>query len=224
MTPQRVDRSTESMRASPEDAADEALVDRVAAGDERAFTRLVDRWGARVRDYLARVAGDADAADDLLQEVLVSTFRSAAARDRSQPFRVWLFCIARNAALSHLRKRAALGRLLGTLAAAPRTLLARFGRRADVPPPDALIAGEFEQAFAAALATLPEEFRTAFLLREREELSYEEIASIVGVPAKTVSTRLVRARAKLRCELAGWFDPTAAASPSPGSRSAPWNR
>jgi RNA polymerase sigma-70 factor (ECF subfamily) len=223
MKPQRADRSTEPTRESPEEPEDEALVDGIVVGEARAFERLVERWGARVRDYLARVAGDADAADDLLQEVLFATFRSAAARDRGQPFRVWLFSIARNAALSHLRKRSVRGRLLHVLASAPRALLARFGRRAEAPPPDALIAGEFEQAFAAALARLPEEFRTAFLLREREELTYEEIAAIVGVPAKTVSTRLVRAREKLRRELQEWIVPRGEARPGRRPRSEPWN-
>ncbi len=215
MRPRRIESIAGAGTAAHADPDDDVLVDRVAAGDERAFTELVGRWGARLRDYLARVVGEADAADDLLQDVLVATYRAAATRDRAQPLRVWLFCIARNAALSHLRRRSAQARLLSRLVDGPRMLLARFSRRADTEPAATLMAGEFEQAFAAALARLPEEFRTVFLLREREELSYEEIAAIVGAPAKTVSTRLARARERLRHELQAWSEMPA--------RSASWN-
>jgi RNA polymerase sigma-70 factor (ECF subfamily) len=173
-----------------------------------------------VRDFLLRVTGDAAAADDLLQEVLVAIFRSAARPDRARPFAVWLFSIARNAALSHLRRRAATTRLFELLATAPRALIARFERRLPQPPPEELIGDEFAVAFDAALRALPEEFRAVFLLREREELSYEEIAAIVGIPAKTVSTRLVRARERLRRHLAPWFE-AAPRGASPVARRSP---
>jgi RNA polymerase sigma-70 factor (ECF subfamily) len=213
MRPRRADPSSERTLEPEDGTEDQQLVDRVAAGDERAFSRLVDRWGGRLRDYLARVVGDPDSADDLLQDVLVATFRSAAQRDRAQPLRVWLFCIARNAALSHLRKRSARVRLFERLASGPRSLLSRFVRRDEAEPATTLIHSEFEQAFAAALRRLPEEFSTPFLLREREELSYEEIAVIVGVPAKKVSTRLVRAREKLRRELEAWGEASGRSTP-----------
>jgi len=184
---------------SPE-ADDDGLLALVGRGDAEAYERLAARWGSPVRDYLRRLTGEREASDDLLQEVLVAVWRSAAT-----PFAVWLFTIARNAALSHLRRRSARARLLAVLAAAPRALLARFERRAPATPPDDVIGMEFAAAFDAALLRLPEEFRSVFLLREREGLSYEEIAAIVAVPAKTVSTRLVRAREKLRRELAPWL-------------------
>ena len=206
MAPRRLARTLDAPDVDSSEPSDDDLVVRVGRGEELAFEQLAARWGARVRDYLERVTGEPAAADDLLQEVLVALFRSAPLHDRALPFAVWIFSIARNAALSHLRKRAARTRLFELLATAPRVLLARFERRAPRPPPDQLIGAEFAAAFDAALRTLPEEFRSVFLLREREELSYEEIGAVVGIPAKTVSTRLVRARERLRRSLAPWFD------------------
>jgi RNA polymerase sigma-70 factor (ECF subfamily) len=208
----RIARPLDDPSADPPDPTreptDDELLARVARGDGHAFERVAARWGARVRDYLLRLTGERDAAEDLLQEVLVRLYRSAAARDFGQPFAVWLFTIARNAALSHLRRRDSRGRLLAVLAVAPRALLARFQRHSAPAPPDELIGNEFAAAFDAALRALPEEFRSIFLLREREALSYEEIAAVVGIPAKTVSTRLVRAREKLRRELSPWLADT----------------
>jgi RNA polymerase sigma-70 factor (ECF subfamily) len=213
MKPRRLARTLDASEVGSPDRTDDDLVAHVGRGDEAAFEELAARWGARLRDYLLRVTGEPAAADDLLQEVLVAVFRSAALPDRAQPFAVWLFSIARNAALSHLRKRAARTKLLELLATAPRALLARFERRAPRPPPDELIGDEFAAAFDAALRALPEEFRSVFLLREREELTYEQIAAVVGIPAKTVSTRLVRAREKLRRHLAPGFEEAPPTSP-----------
>jgi len=213
MTTRRLVTRLDGTSASPRTPDDDELVARAAAGHDAAFEQLVARWGGRVRDYLLHLVGDAAAADDLLQEVLVALHRRAATRDRMQPFAVWLFCVARHAALSHQRKRAAWSRVAAALAAAPRALLSRFERRAPPGPADALLAGEFAAAFERALKTLPEEFRSVFLLREREELSYEEIAVIVGIPAKTVSTRLVRARERLRHALAPWLDDPGRSAP-----------
>lgn len=199
-------RGSGAERLRPALGDDDALVARIALGEEAAFRELAQRWGARLRDYVRHVSGDAAAADDLLQEVLVRVFRAAPQRDAVQPFAVWLYCIARHVAVSHLRQRDARGRLLQALAAGSHALLARFQRH-EAPPPLRMVADqEFAAAFATALRTLPEEFRSVFLLRQREGLSYEEIAAIVGIPAKTVSTRLVRAREKLRRELAAFAD------------------
>ncbi len=199
-------RGSEVPRVRPALDRDDALVARVALGEEPAFRELAQRWGARVRDYVRHVSGDPAAADDLLQEVLVRLFRAAPTRDPSQPFAVWLFCLARHVAVSHLRSRAARGRLLQAVSAGSHALLARF-QRGEAPAPLRMVADrEFAAAFDAALRTLPEEFRSVFLLRQREGLSYEEIAAVVGIPAKTVSTRLVRARERLRRELAPFAD------------------
>jgi RNA polymerase sigma-70 factor (ECF subfamily) len=215
MTPRRLARLVEDPDADAvADSLDAELVARAGRGDDAAFEQLARRWSARVRDYLLRVTGEAAAVDDLLQEVLIALYRSAPSNGSLEArFAVRLFCIARNVALSYLRKRAARGRLFDLIAAAPRALLARFERRAPRSPPDELIRDEFAAAFDVALRRLPEEFRTIFLLREREQMSYEEIAAVVGIPAKTVSTRLVRAREKLRRALAAWnvtSDPAAA--------------
>ncbi|MBK6941168.1 MAG: sigma-70 family RNA polymerase sigma factor [Planctomycetes bacterium] len=174
---------------------DAALLRRGTAGDARAFEALVERWGDRVHGFLAHVLRDRGAADDVAQETFVRVFEHASTFDPRQAFEVWLLRIARNLAIDRLRRR----RLEREAAAEAVASASRFAPERE--PIDLAAQSEFGERLGAALAELAEPFRTAFLLREFEGLSYEEIGAVTDVPAKTVSTRLVRAREQLRTAL-----------------------
>jgi RNA polymerase sigma-70 factor (ECF subfamily) len=176
-------------------ATDAALLRRATAGDALAFEALVERWGDRVHGFLAHLLRDHGAADDVAQETFVRVFERASTFDPRQAFAVWLLRIARNLAIDRLR-RTALERAVAAKAAAAASPYAR-----EREPPEALVEHEFGERFRAALAELAEPFRTAFVLREFEGLSYEEIGAITDVSPKTVSTRLCRAREQLRAAL-----------------------
>ncbi len=172
------------------DTADDVLLARAAGGDAGAVDAFVARFSDRLGSYLLRLVRDRAWTDDLVQEALVRALRDAARYDAAWPVAVWLFRIGRNLALDLLRREGA-----------HRLRVARLaGQAADTAPAAITTAEhrEFQRALEAALQRLPESFRSVFLLREREGLDYEQIGQVLGISAKTVSSRLHRARSQLR--------------------------
>lgn len=152
-----------------------------------------------MRRYIGQVAGRDAPADDLTQDVFVRVFKEAGARRRAGSFPAWLYRVARHRAVDHIRREHAHRRAIDRVedAAAQRT--------PPASPLASLEAREFKECLDEALAQLPEAFRTAFLLREQEGMSYEEIAEVLDTSPKTVSTRIHRARLKLRGLLQPWL-------------------
>lgn len=185
----------------PEDPSDEALLQALAEGRGHAFDLLVARHGARVRSYLGHLVRDRSLAEDLTQEVFLKVLTRAHTREPGRSFLVWLLRVARNEALDHLRRRGLHQRLVESVRSGVDRL-ARRGRRQPARPEQKLARDELYAALDAGLAELPETQRSVFLLRERDELSYEEIAAVLECSPKTVSTRLHRARLALREHLA----------------------
>jgi RNA polymerase sigma-70 factor (ECF subfamily) len=180
---------------------DAALITRLQAGDEEAFRQLVRDWQGPVLNFVYRMTADAAGAEDLAQEVFVRVARSIG-RFRYRPgraaFSTWLFQIARNAALDRLRHRA---RHPEESLEAREVAAGELPGR--VPSPD-VAAGHNELAaeIAAAVASLPEDQRTALVLAEYEGLPVTEIAAVMACSAKSVESRLYRARQALRSRLA----------------------
>ena len=179
------------------------LVRRILAGEEDLFERLVRRYQSRILAHLSRMVGNRDDALDLSQEIFVKVFQ---ALDRYNPefkFSTWLFRIAGNAAIDHLRKRR-----LRTIPLEPSD---SEGQRVSSPeyrnlepdPYATLRNAERGDAIASAIQNLPQEFRELIALRHFTGLSYEEIAEIKGMPLGTVKNKLFRARAVLKERLAG---------------------
>lgn len=175
--------------------SDEDLLDRVARGQQHAFDLVVARYGARLHGFLRHLLNDADEAEDVAQDVLVKVLLHSKDRDPSIRFAVWLFCIARREALDHLRRRRSRAKILSALNSLGCGMTSWIR---SLSPSRGLEADEFRRDLEIAITRLPPEQREVFLLREREGLEYEEIASVLEIPAKTVSTRLFRARERLR--------------------------
>lgn len=141
--------------------------------------------------WLLRSAQDAE---DVVQEAYLRAFE-AYDSFRGQSAKGWLLAIVRNACFTRLRRAVAAGEA------------AEFDEQIHSPeeaagdPETLAIEESGSRVLLAALEALPEEFREAIVMRELEELSYKEIASITGVPIGTVMSRLARARERLRCEL-----------------------
>jgi RNA polymerase sigma-70 factor (ECF subfamily) len=177
---------------------DTTLMARLSEGDGAALDAVVARHAGRVRSYLAHLLDDSGWADDLTQEVFVRVHTRARSYDGRWPLLVWLLRIARNLAVDLVRRERVAG---------------RGSARGEIDSPidhhtplAAAEASEFRTALRRALAQLPEPLRTVFVLREIELLDYDEIAAVLGVPAKTVSTRLHRARTRLRTLLASHLE------------------
>ena len=176
---------------------DDEILDLVEAGHLHAFDLIVTRHGGRVRRYVRQTVGSDPALDDLTQEVFVRIFRGVDKRRRVGAFPVWLYRVARSVAVDHVRRSQAYRRIR----AGAQERLESAGNEVATPLECAEVR-EFEQQFREALEEVPEEFRTPFLLREQEDMSYEQIAEVLDCPVKTVSTRIFRARRRLRGLLA----------------------
>lgn len=173
------------------DVDDAALLRRAAQQAPGAVEALVGRHADRLCSFLVRIVRDAAWAEDLTQETLLRALQESTAYEPRWPLRTWLFRIARNLALDHLRRE-------GAQRARDRDV------HDDTFAPAAVVTAEhleFQVALEQALQQLPEEFRTVFVLRDGEGLAYEEIAAVLGISAKTVSSRLHRARLQLRALL-----------------------
>jgi RNA polymerase sigma-70 factor (ECF subfamily) len=152
---------------------------------------LFDAYHHRVFSYLYRLVGSPDAARDLTQDVFLRVTRSAAPAEPADGLRGWVFTIARNVALNHLRDRRREPAGLETAAGPIET-----HRPATQ---------ELGAALREALASLPAIDRDVFLMRESAGLGYEEIAAICGLTPDAVRSRIFRARVALRDRLGPWM-------------------
>ncbi len=183
-----------------------AFLERLRARDERAFDALVRAYERRVLALVARMLGNAAEAQDVTQEVFVQVFRAIDQFRGESRLSTWIFRIAvnlsKNRALYLSRRHAGQGdanddaQELGErvpLGAAAK------GTAAVVARPDQLVEGmQVERIVQAAIAELEPSFRECLLLREVEDMSYDDIAEITGLPAGTVKSRIHRARAQVR--------------------------
>lgn len=170
---------------------DEEPLRRARAGDRTAYSALVRRHQRAVHRHLLRMVGVPDDALELTQEVFVRAWQALPQWEPSAKFRTWLFRIASNAALDLLRRRKTiefvpLDDAAGDAAAHP-----------DAGPERRAQAAQELRRLEAALARLTPEHREILLLREIEDLSYEELASALALTVGTVKSRLARARAAL---------------------------
>jgi RNA polymerase sigma-70 factor (ECF subfamily) len=185
-------------RAIQADREDRELVRRALEGSEPAFEALVVKLQSAVLNLAYRVVRDWDEAQDVAQEAFVRAHGALDRYDRNYPFKVWLFRIATNLAIDHLRKRRA-----GTVSIdAPRQPGGDEGGW-DIADAGAADPGEDVEAverraiLERALAKLPPLMRAAIVLRHVEDLSYEEIAATLQLPLGTVKIRIHRGREAL---------------------------
>ncbi len=184
----------------PPAAADEALAARLIAGDPAAFDQLVLRWRDRIVDLARLLTGDRDAAEDIGQEVFLRFLRHPQAYDPSRPFGAWICTVARN--LSHDRYRREFARTKHTKVAVEER---RYGPRPAPTPSDSAFEREAHAQLRIEIAQLEPRFKEAYVLCAVRGMSYGEAARICGCPAKTVSTRLTRARKRLVARMEKWL-------------------
>jgi RNA polymerase sigma-70 factor (ECF subfamily) len=170
---------------------DHGLVAAAQAGDRHALDALLRRHYDRVHAVCRRIAGSTRDADDAAQEAMISIVRGLPRFDGRAQFSTWVYRIATNAALDELRRRKRRPAL---------ALVTDEGVQAETPDPmaDREVEAAVERlAIDAALDTLPEDFRTAVVLRDVADLDYAEIAETLDIPVGTVKSRIARGRAQL---------------------------
>src|SRR6266851_1191901 len=178
--------------AGPPDAI-ETLIQRCLNGDQAAWDRIVAQYWRKVFNVAYKFVGKHDEAEDLAQDIFLKIFKSLDTFDRRANFQTWLISVSRNLCIDHYRsvrkEHETIDRVVD-----PNEL--------DPAAPEAGPVAALEQRDRVALlrqamATLPETLRTAVLMRDIQELSYQEIADKLRLPEGTVKSRINRGRTEL---------------------------
>jgi len=194
------------LTAQGEPAADNVLVEEFIAGDDAAFTQLVTRYKDPVINYINMMIGNYDIAADLAQETFLRVYQNIGRYNSLYRFSTWIYRIATNLAIDEIRYRKRRGQVFyrnvwenqGDGAAEEREFALRDSGR---NPGEEVLRKESGQVIGDAIRSLPPKYRTAFVMKEVQELSYDEIASILKTSPGTIKSRLHRARELLQRKL-----------------------
>ncbi len=178
---------------------DEELVEAFRGGDLAAFDVLVRRWDRKIRGAIHRILGSEDDARDLCQETFLKAYRALGTFKGEARFSSWLYQIALNLCRDRMRRRR--GKTLVSLGELEEDGMGLVNGPGRPTALDLVEAGDLARAVAAAVAALPEEQREIIVLKEYQELTFVEIAEVLGVPLSTVKTRLYRGLGQLRVDL-----------------------
>jgi RNA polymerase sigma-70 factor (ECF subfamily) len=185
------------MSIPPSRSSDEELIAEAQNDNEVAFNLLVGRYKDPLTNFVYRFVGDLDDCEDIVQETFIRVYRSRKSYKPVARFSTWVYTIATNLAKSHLRRKKL------------RKIIS-FSRSKEEPEPiydlpdenartDAMLESSFrEERIQKALDALPVKYREIEVLRDIQELTYEEIVAITGLPMGTVKSRINRARALLQ--------------------------
>ncbi len=179
------------------------LIAYARAGDEAAFTRLVELHQTAIYNLCYRILGNPAEAEDAAQETFLRAYAQLNRFDATRSFKTWLFSIANHYCIDHLRKRRLTWLSLDQPALAPHPAL----REQKPGPEEASMRREQKAVVEALLAKLAPEDRSVVALRYWYDLSYEEIAEATGATVSAVKSRLHRARALLANILAAGPEP-----------------
>jgi RNA polymerase sigma factor (sigma-70 family) len=175
-------------------AADmDALIERCLKGDQAAWAEIVHQHWRKVFNLAYRFVGRHDEAEDLTQEIFLKIFKALRTFDRRANFQTWLISISRNLCIDHYRsvrkERETIDRDVDANELTPESR--------EIGPVAALEQRDRVALLRQALASLPETLRTAVLMRDIQELSYQEIADKLRLPEGTVKSRINRGRTEL---------------------------
>ena len=175
---------------------DEELIASFQNGNEQAYIELVRRYRDRLMTFVFRFLGDMELSEDIVQDTMIKVYTHKHYYKEIAKFSTWIYTIAGNLAKTELRKRK---RRKVTLLSQMNT----DDRKYEIPSTELqsedIVQGEYtERYIQKAILQLPLHFRTVVILRDIQELSYEEISNIVNVPLGTVKSRINRARLQLQ--------------------------
>jgi RNA polymerase sigma-70 factor (ECF subfamily) len=179
------------MAKQTEKDIDYSLIKAVQNGDMVAFNELVDRYKGRLINVIGRMLSSVEEAEDIVQETFVRVYQHRQSFNFEHCFSTWIYTIGLNLARNELRKRKKF----------------KYYEISEMQGNEKEFAVEMKlptrlpEVLDTAIKQLPEKYRTAFMLRDVQEMSYEEVAKILSVPLGTVKSRVNRARMMLREKL-----------------------
>jgi len=181
------------MEPTPLPAEPDALIERCLRGDQQAWEQIVRQYWRRVFNVAYKFVGRHDEAEDLTQDVFLKVFKSLATFDRRANFQTWLVSVSRNLCIDHYRsvrkERETIDRDVNADDLSPHSV--------EVSAHVVLERLDLAQELRRALQQLPESLRTAVVMRDIQELSYQEIADRLRLPEGTVKSRINRGRHEL---------------------------
>ena len=176
--------------------ADGELVVNAVAGRADGFEELVRRYQRPITSYVYRMLGDYESSLDVTQEVFIKVYNSLHKYSAEYKFSTWLYRIAHNAAIDHMRRNSITPQSIET-ENADGTFQIQIESRGASPEQDHE-RREWRTEIDAVVRCLPTPYRDLILLRHSRDLSYDEIAEVTGLPLGTVKNRLFRARELMR--------------------------
>jgi RNA polymerase sigma-70 factor (ECF subfamily) len=189
-----------------EPTTDNGLVRDFISGNDAAFAQLVGKYKDAITNYINMIIGDYDNSVDLCQETFLRVYRNINRYSNLYQFSTWIYRIATNLAIDELRYRKRRGRVFYRNVWGKRKTEedgASEYEIADVRsgPGDEVLRKESGRILGEAIRSLPEKYRTAFIMREVQELPYDSIATILKCSSGTIKSRLHRARELLQRKL-----------------------
>ena len=177
-------------------SSDRELVATAVSGVEGSFEELVRRYQRPISAYVYRMVGNYESALDLTQEIFIKVYSSLRRYRDEFKFSTWIYKIAHNSAVDHLRRNATREQSL---------VMGPEGDQFDLPLESSRLSPEQESErkerrgeIESVVRTLPANYRELIILRHSQDLSYEEIVEVTGLPLGTVKNRLFRAREMMR--------------------------
>jgi RNA polymerase sigma-70 factor (ECF subfamily) len=177
-----------------ETKVDQLLVERVQKGDKRAFDLLIQKYQHRIVSLVTRYVSDSSEAQDVAQEAFIKAYRAIGRFRGDSAFYTWLYRIAINTAKNWIvaKNRRPPSSDIDAVDAEQYGMSSRLKETST--PENELLREEIERTVYDTIASLPEDLRTAIMLREMDGMSYEEIATTMECPIGTVRSRIFRAR------------------------------
>ena len=175
---------------------DGELIIGAIGGRSDGFEELVRRYQRPITSYVFRMLGDYEASLDVTQEVFIKVYNSLSKYSAEYKFSTWLYRIAHNAAVDHMRRNSITPQSIET-ENADGSFQIQIESRGPSPEQDHEIR-EWRTEIDAVVKCLPAAYRDLIILRHSRDLSYDEIADVTGLPLGTVKNRLFRAREMMR--------------------------
>ncbi len=186
--------------------ADNDLVREFIAGNDAAFNELVARYKDPIVNYLNGMVGDYDVAVDLAQETFLRVYRNIGRYSHFYQFSTWIYRIATNLAIDEIRFRKRRGQVFYRNVWGQRDQGETSGPEMEISdrrpnPGEQVLSKESRRILGEAIRSLPKKYRTAFIMKEIQEMPYEAIAQVLKCSTGTIKSRLHRARELLQRKL-----------------------
>ncbi|MGC8744300.1 MAG: RNA polymerase sigma factor [Verrucomicrobiia bacterium] len=189
------------MNADRQNDPDYLLIVRIKKGEDAAFAILVDKYKQPLMNMLVRIVQDPIEAEDLAQSAFIHAYKAIDKFNFSSKFGTWLFTIARNLALNELRRRSRhpADSLEQTVVETDdKTFAFQYEDKKSPVPRESILKDELVRKVEEALMRLPENQRTAILLFQQDDMSYEEIAKVLGCSVSATKSIIHRGRETLK--------------------------